>query len=129
MCSHAQASWQLCSFPNTANGSGAARRRKVGGTQPRPPSSSRFKFAALTTLIPLSRQCVAPMEYCAWIVLFHHDRTRLVAAVAATRLPAIFGYREMADAGGLMSYGPQIAGFPSARHDPREQDPEGREAC
>ena len=42
---------------------------------------------------------------------FTTHRTRLAAAVAASRLPAIFGYREMADAGGLMSYGPQIADF------------------
>ena len=38
-------------------------------------------------------------------------RTRIAESVAASRLPAIYGYREMVVAGGLMSYGPQIADF------------------
>jgi putative ABC transport system substrate-binding protein len=36
-------------------------------------------------------------------------RTRLVALVASSRLPAIYGFREFADEGGLISYGPNIA--------------------
>jgi ABC-type uncharacterized transport system substrate-binding protein len=33
------------------------------------------------------------------------DRTNIVAAAAATRLPTVFGYRELVEAGGLVSYG------------------------
>jgi putative tryptophan/tyrosine transport system substrate-binding protein len=33
------------------------------------------------------------------------DRAQIVAAAAATRLPTVFGYRELVDAGGLISYG------------------------
>jgi putative ABC transport system substrate-binding protein len=33
------------------------------------------------------------------------DRARIVAAAAANRLPTVFGYRELVDAGGLISYG------------------------
>jgi putative ABC transport system substrate-binding protein len=42
---------------------------------------------------------------------FTTHRARLAASVTASRLPSIFGYREMVEAGGLMSYGPQIADF------------------
>jgi putative tryptophan/tyrosine transport system substrate-binding protein len=37
--------------------------------------------------------------------LFSTHRARLVGLVAESRLPAIYGYREMVDVGGLMSYG------------------------
>jgi putative ABC transport system substrate-binding protein len=33
------------------------------------------------------------------------DRANIVAAAAATRLPTVFGYRELVEAGGLVSYG------------------------
>ena len=33
------------------------------------------------------------------------DRANIVAAAAATRLPTVFGYRELVEAGGLISYG------------------------
>jgi len=39
---------------------------------------------------------------------FTTHRSRLVAMAATRRLPAIYGYGEMAQAGGLMSYGPHI---------------------
>jgi putative ABC transport system substrate-binding protein len=39
------------------------------------------------------------------IALFTTHRDRLVALAAASRLPAVYGYREMVEAGGLMSYG------------------------
>ena len=42
---------------------------------------------------------------------FTTHRVRLAALTAMTRLPAIYGYREMVEAGGLMSYGPHIADF------------------
>ena len=36
------------------------------------------------------------------------NRTRLVAFAAQSRLPAIFPDREFAEAGGLMTYGPNL---------------------
>jgi putative ABC transport system substrate-binding protein len=39
------------------------------------------------------------------IALFTTHRDRLVTLAATNRLPAIYGYREMVEAGGLMSYG------------------------
>ena len=35
-------------------------------------------------------------------------RSRIVALAAGSRLPAMYGYREFPDAGGLMSYGPNL---------------------
>jgi putative ABC transport system substrate-binding protein len=40
--------------------------------------------------------------------LFVTDRARLVDAVAASRLPAIYPARVYVEAGGLMSYGPNL---------------------
>jgi putative ABC transport system substrate-binding protein len=39
------------------------------------------------------------------VVFFTTHRARLVSLAAASRLPAMYGYREMAATGGLMSYG------------------------
>jgi putative ABC transport system substrate-binding protein len=36
-------------------------------------------------------------------------RSRITALAASSRLPAMYGFREFPDAGGLMSYGPSIA--------------------
>ena len=41
--------------------------------------------------------------------MFNNERRRLVDLAAKHRLPTVFPYREGADAGGLMSYGPNIA--------------------
>jgi putative ABC transport system substrate-binding protein len=38
--------------------------------------------------------------------LFTAHRTRIVGLAATSRMPAIYGHREMAEVGGLMSYGP-----------------------
>ena len=40
--------------------------------------------------------------------LFNTNRTMVVGLAAGLRLPAIYGFREFADAGGLMSYGPSL---------------------
>jgi putative ABC transport system substrate-binding protein len=40
--------------------------------------------------------------------MFWNARKRLVAAAATTRLPGIFAEREFVEAGGLMSYGPDV---------------------
>src|SRR5207249_4599634 len=41
--------------------------------------------------------------------MFIREKSRLVALAAKNRLPAVYGTREIADAGGLMSYGPDVA--------------------
>ena len=41
--------------------------------------------------------------------VFLHDRTRIVAFAEQNRLPAVYAYRELVDAGGLMSFGPNYA--------------------
>ncbi len=41
-------------------------------------------------------------------LIFTH-RTRIVKLAARSRLPAIYGFREFVDAGGLMSYAPNLA--------------------
>jgi putative ABC transport system substrate-binding protein len=41
-------------------------------------------------------------------VLFSTHRGRLVELAIASRLPAIYGFREHVEAGGLLSYGPNF---------------------
>jgi ABC-type uncharacterized transport system substrate-binding protein len=41
--------------------------------------------------------------------MFLGERRRLVGLAAKNRLPAVYPYRELVDAGGLMSYGPNLA--------------------
>ena len=41
-------------------------------------------------------------------VLFINQRSRIVDLAARSRLPTVFPYREGVDAGGLMSYGPNL---------------------
>jgi putative tryptophan/tyrosine transport system substrate-binding protein len=43
--------------------------------------------------------------------LFNIHRARLVELAARSRLPAIYGFREMMEVGGLMSYGPDRPDF------------------
>ena len=43
--------------------------------------------------------------------LFTTHRARLVELAATTRLPAIYGQREIVEVGGLMSYGPHFQDF------------------
>jgi putative ABC transport system substrate-binding protein len=47
--------------------------------------------------------------YVSWTPLFNTHRTQVTAFVAKLRLPAIYGFREFVQAGGLMSYGPDLA--------------------
>ena len=46
--------------------------------------------------------------YVSWSPVFNANRARVVAKAAALRLPAIYGFREFAQSGGLMSYGPDL---------------------
>jgi putative ABC transport system substrate-binding protein len=47
--------------------------------------------------------------------MFVANRTEIVAAIARTRLPAVFGSADYPDVGGLMSYGPNVSdGFRQA---------------
>ncbi len=41
--------------------------------------------------------------------VFLHDRARLMNFAAANRLPGVYAYRELVEAGGLMSFGPSYA--------------------
>src|SRR5678815_1544118 len=41
--------------------------------------------------------------------MFVQERRRLVDLAAKSRLPAVYGSRESVDAGGLISYGPNLA--------------------
>jgi putative ABC transport system substrate-binding protein len=42
--------------------------------------------------------------------IFWNERTRMVALAAKSGLPAIYEVRDFADAGGLLSYGPNVVG-------------------
>ena len=46
--------------------------------------------------------------YVSWNPVFNVHRQRVVTMVADLRLPAIYGFRDFAQAGGLMSYGPDL---------------------
>ena len=46
--------------------------------------------------------------YISWNPVFNVQRSRVVAMVARLRLPAIYGFRDFVQAGGLMSYGPDL---------------------
>jgi putative ABC transport system substrate-binding protein len=43
--------------------------------------------------------------------LFLHNRARIVDFEAKHRLPGVYAYRELVEAGGLMSFGPSYAGM------------------
>ena len=46
--------------------------------------------------------------YISWNPVFNVHRTRVVAMVASLKLPAIYGFRDFVQSGGLMSYGPDL---------------------
>ena len=46
--------------------------------------------------------------YVSWNPVFNLNRARVVAMASNLRLPAIYGFREFAQSGGLMSYGPDL---------------------
>jgi putative ABC transport system substrate-binding protein len=59
--------------------------------------------------------------------MFFAERSRIVELAAQSRVPAIYGAKEYAEAGGLMAYAPNLRELP--RPPPRGQDPERREAA
>jgi putative ABC transport system substrate-binding protein len=46
--------------------------------------------------------------YVSWNPVFNLHRAWIVATVSNMRLPAMYGFREFVQAGGLMSYGPDL---------------------
>src|SRR5215208_6067036 len=60
--------------------------------------------------------------------VFLHGRDRIMAFAGQQRLPGIYAYRELVDAGGLMSLWTQLRGDACERRDLRRQDSQGREA-
>ena len=57
-----------------------------------------------------------PAEYHGWLFvmmspLFFRDRARLAEFALRQRMPSVFASRELVDAGGLLSYGPSLAGM------------------
>jgi putative ABC transport system substrate-binding protein len=46
--------------------------------------------------------------YVSWNPIFNFHRARVIALASKLRLPAIYGFREFAQSGGLMSYGPDL---------------------
>jgi putative tryptophan/tyrosine transport system substrate-binding protein len=46
--------------------------------------------------------------YISWNPIFSVHRARVVAMAASLRLPAIYGFRDFVQSGGLMSYGPDL---------------------
>ena len=46
--------------------------------------------------------------YISWNPVFNVHRARIVAMVAGLRLPAMYGFRDFVQSGGLMSYGPDL---------------------
>jgi putative ABC transport system substrate-binding protein len=46
--------------------------------------------------------------YVSWSPVFNVNRTQVTSMVAKLRLPAVYGFREFVQAGGLMSYGPDL---------------------
>src|SRR6188474_1681155 len=46
--------------------------------------------------------------YISWNPVFNVQRARVVSMVTRLRLPAMYGFRDFVQAGGLMSYGPDL---------------------
>jgi putative tryptophan/tyrosine transport system substrate-binding protein len=46
--------------------------------------------------------------YVSWAPVFNFHRARVIAVASNLRLPAIYGFREFVQSGGLMSYGPDL---------------------
>ena len=60
--------------------------------------------------------------------LFLHNRPRIMEFALKNRLPGVHAYVELVEAGGLMSYGPELYGHAQARGLLCGPDPEGYKA-
>ena len=61
--------------------------------------------------------------------MYFTERVKLQELMQTTRLPVAYALREHVVAGGLLSYGADLAANYPARGELRGQDPEGRQAC
>ena len=57
--------------------------------------------------------------------LFLHNRERIAAFAITNHLPGMNAYRELVEAGGLMSFGPELRGYAQAGRDVCGQDSQG----
>jgi len=60
--------------------------------------------SAFKAIVAARANCILVIEDS----MFVSHRSRIVESVARTRLPAMYAFRQFVDAGGLMSYGPNI---------------------
>jgi putative ABC transport system substrate-binding protein len=77
-------------------------RMRVQSLQVRAPEGFDNAFAAIVRERPAALQVIADR-------LFLHNRARIVDFTAKHRLPGVYPYRELVEAGGLMSFGPNYA--------------------
>ena len=61
--------------------------------------------------------------------VFLHNRVRLMEFAAEHSLPGVYAYRELVEAGGLMSYGPNYAEHAPPRRGIRREDLKGAKAA
>ena len=62
----------------------------------------------LKSALTAARQDGVQAFHVSWNPVFNVHRAQVVAMVADLRLPAIYGFRDFVQAGGLMSYGPDL---------------------
>jgi putative ABC transport system substrate-binding protein len=79
-------------------------RMRVQSLQVRAPEEFDNAFAAIVRERPAALLVIADR-------LFLHNRARIVDFGAKHRLPGMYPYRELVEAGGLMSFGPSYAGM------------------
>ena len=73
----------------------------------------RYRLLEVRTVDELEAALVAARDdvqalHISWSPVFNVHRARVVAMVAGLRLPAIYGFRDFVQSGGLMSYGPDL---------------------
>ena len=87
-----------------AQSAASALRMKVLSLAVRTPEELDGAFAAI------NRERVGALLVLADRMFLHH-RTRIMDFAAQHRLPGVYAYRELVEAGGLMSFGPSYAGM------------------
>ena len=79
-------------------------RMKVQSLGVRTPEQLQDAFAAIVRERPGALLVLADR-------LFLHNRARIMDFAVKNRLPGVYAYRELVEAGGLMSFGPSYAGM------------------